>query len=94
MQHWHAVLPPGAILDVPYEALVDDPETWSRRMVEFAGLPWDEACLNFHETVRSVSTFSKWQVRQKINRRSVQRWRNYAQFVDPLRPLLPEKVVT
>jgi hypothetical protein len=92
MQHWHTVLPPGAILDVPYEALVDDPETWSRRMVEFAGLSWHEACLNFHETARSVSTFSKWQVRQKINRRSVQRWRNYAEFVGPLRRLSPEPV--
>lgn len=93
MRHWHAVLPPGAILDVPYEALVDDPESWSRRMVEFAGLPWDEACLNFHNTARSVSTFSKWQVRQKINRRSVQRWRNYAAFVGPLRRLSPEAVL-
>jgi tetratricopeptide (TPR) repeat protein len=84
MQHWHALLAPGAILDVPYEALVHDPETWSRRMVEFAGLPWDEACLNFHQTRRSVSTFSKWQVRQKITTASVERWRNYAPFVGPL----------
>jgi tetratricopeptide (TPR) repeat protein len=93
MDHWHAVLPSAAILDVPYEALVNEPETWSRRMVEFAGLPWHEACLNAHETVRSVSTFSKWQVRQKINRRSVQRWRNYAAFLGPLRRLSPEAAV-
>jgi tetratricopeptide (TPR) repeat protein len=89
MRHWHAVLPPDTILDVPYEALVDDAESWSRKMVEFVGLPWDDACLNFHETKRLVSTFSKWQVRQKINRRSVQRWRNYAEFVGPLRRLSP-----
>jgi len=93
MDHWQAVLPSDAILDVPYEALVDDPESWSRRMVEFAGLPWHEACLNAHETVRPVSTFSKWQVRQKINRRSVQRWRNYAAFLGPLRRLSPEAAV-
>lgn len=89
MRHWLAVLPSDTILEVPYEALVDDPEAWSRRMVEFAQLPWDGACLNFHETVRSVSTFSKWQVRQRINRRSVQRWRNYAAFVEPLQRLSP-----
>jgi tetratricopeptide (TPR) repeat protein len=84
MEHWRAILPADAVLDVPYEALVQDPETWSRKMVEFADLPWDEACLNFHQTRRSVSTFSKWQVRQKINTTSVERWRNYAAFVGPL----------
>jgi tetratricopeptide (TPR) repeat protein len=93
MRHWHAVLPSAAILEVPYEALVDDAEFWSRKMLEFVGLPWHEACLNFHETSRSVSTFSKWQVRQTINRRSVQRWRNYAAFVGPLRRLSPEAAV-
>jgi tetratricopeptide (TPR) repeat protein len=84
MRHWHAVLPEKAILEVPYEALVADPETWSRKMVEFVGLPWDEACLSFHQTSRSVSTFSKWQVRQKISTASVERWRNYAPHVGPL----------
>jgi tetratricopeptide (TPR) repeat protein len=87
MQHWRAILPPQSILEVPYEALVTEPEVWSRKMVEFAGMPWDAACLNFHRTSRRVSTFSKWQVRQKISRSSVERWRNYAQFVGPLMPL-------
>jgi tetratricopeptide (TPR) repeat protein len=84
MAHWRATLPPEIYLEVPYEALVDEPETWSRRMVEFIGLPWDPACLEFHRTRRSVSTFSKWQVRQKIGKTSVARWRNYEQFVGPL----------
>ena len=84
MRHWHGVLPSGAVLDVPYEALVADPEAWSRKMVEFVGLPWNEACLNFHKTSRSVTTFSKWQVRQKISTASVERWRNYAPFIGPL----------
>jgi tetratricopeptide (TPR) repeat protein len=88
MDHWRSVLPEDAVLDVPYEALTDDPETWSRRMVEFIGLPWDAACLDFHRTSRSVSTFSRWQVRQKISKASVQRWRNYARHVEPLLPLL------
>jgi len=88
MQHWRALLPPDAILEVPYEALIEDPEAWSRKMVEFIGLPWDAACLDFHRTERNVSTFSRWQVRQKISKASVERWRHYAQYVGPLMPLL------
>jgi tetratricopeptide (TPR) repeat protein len=84
MNHWRSVLPAGVLLDVPYEDLVDDQETWSRKIVEFVGLPWSPACLDFHRTIRRVSTFSKWQVRQKINRSSVERWRKYAKFVAPL----------
>jgi tetratricopeptide (TPR) repeat protein len=84
MNHWRSVLPEGAILDVPYESLVDDQELWSRRIVDFVGLPWSASCLEFHRTVRRVSTFSKWQVRQKISKSSVERWRHYAQFVEPL----------
>jgi Flp pilus assembly protein TadD len=89
MGHWLSVLPPATILEVPYEALVSDPETWSRRLVEFTGLPWDEACLESHRTRRTVRTFSRWQVRQKINTRSVERWRRYAAHVGPLLRLDP-----
>jgi hypothetical protein len=84
MSHWRSILPGDAILDVPYEGLVDDQELWSRKIIDFVGLPWSPACLEFHRTVRRVSTFSKWQVRQKINKSSVERWRNYAQFIEPL----------
>lgn len=88
MTHWRAVLPPEVFLDVPYEALVEDQEGWSRRIIEFIGLEWDERCLNFHETERKVGTASNWQVRQKIYKTSKERWRNYEQFVGPLLPLL------
>jgi tetratricopeptide (TPR) repeat protein len=84
MQHWRAALPAGALLDVPYESLIDGQETWTRRMLEFVDLPWDPACLDFHQTQRSVVTASKWQVRQKINRSSVARWRNYQDYIAPL----------
>jgi tetratricopeptide (TPR) repeat protein len=84
MGHWRSILPAYAILDVPYEALVADQEAWSRKMIEFVGLPWDAACMDFHRTHRRVSTFSKWQVRQKISSTSVERWRNYAPFIGPL----------
>jgi len=87
MQHWRALLPSDAMLEVPYEELVADQESWSRRMIEFIGLPWDPACLEFHRAGRTVLTASKWQVRQKINSSAVARWRNYAAHLGPLREL-------
>ena len=87
MAHWRAILPEESILDVPYEALVDEQETWSRKMLEFIGLPWDPSCMDFHRTNRRVATASKWQVRQKINKSSVERWRNYEKFLGPLKCL-------
>ena len=84
MKHWRSTLPKGAILDVPYEGLVNAPEAWSRKMLEYIGLPWNPRCLDFHETNRIVITASKWQVRQKITNSSVLRWRNYERFLGPL----------
>jgi tetratricopeptide (TPR) repeat protein len=88
MAHWRAVLPPEVFLDVPYEALVEDQEGWSRRIIEFIGLEWSDSCLNFHETERKVGTASNWQVRQKIYKSSKERWRNYEKHVGPLLELL------
>jgi hypothetical protein len=87
MAHWRAVLPPGFILDVPYEELVADPETWSRKMLDFVGLEWDARVLEFHTNKRQVTTASAWQVRQKIYTNSVARWRNYEKFIGPLKTL-------
>jgi tetratricopeptide (TPR) repeat protein len=87
MAHWRAVLPPGFILDVPYEALVADQETWTRKMLDFIGLEWDDRCLDFHKNTRQVVTASAWQVRQKIYKNSVARWRNYEKFIGPLKAL-------
>jgi hypothetical protein len=75
-------------LEVPYEGLIENQESWSRKMLEFVGLRWDPRCLEFSETQRVVATRSRWQVRQKIDPSSVERWRNYASFVGPLRALL------
>jgi tetratricopeptide (TPR) repeat protein len=85
--HWRAVLPPGFILDVPYEGLVADQETWSRKMLDFIGLEWDPRCLEFHTNKRRVTTASAWQVRQKVYQSSVARWRNYEKFIGPLKAL-------
>jgi tetratricopeptide (TPR) repeat protein len=86
--HWRAVLPATTLLEIPYEALIEDQEYWSRRMLEFIGMPWNPQCLDFHQTQRVIITASRWQVRQRINAESVGRWRNYEKYVAPLRPLL------
>ncbi len=88
MAHWRELLPEELILDLPYEGLVAEQEKWSRKMLEFIGLPWDPRCLEFERTHRTVITASKWQVRQKITASSVERWRNYQKFIGPLRTLL------
>jgi tetratricopeptide (TPR) repeat protein len=88
MRHWRAVLPANVMLDVPYEAMVLDLPAWSRRMLDFIALPWDERCLDFHRTARTVGTASRWQVRQKLTTSSVERWRNYERFVGPLKSLV------
>ena len=84
MRHWSAVLPPDVIMDLPYEALLEDQEGWSRKLIDFLGLDWDECCLDYQKTERRVATASKWQVRQKIYKTSVERWRNYEKFLGPL----------
>jgi tetratricopeptide (TPR) repeat protein len=88
MDHWRTALPASSLLEIPYEGLIEDQEHWSRRMVDFIGLPWDPKCLDFHQTERVVITLSKWQVRQKIHAASAGRWRNYEEFVGPLKHLM------
>jgi tetratricopeptide (TPR) repeat protein len=85
--HWRAALPRGTILDVPYEELVADQEGWSRRILDFVGLDWNDQVLEFHKTNRPVVTASFWQVRQKIYDNSVRRWRNYEKYIGPLADL-------
>jgi tetratricopeptide (TPR) repeat protein len=87
MDHWRSVLPAGTILDVPYSELVSDQEGWTRKILDFIGLAWNEQCLRFEQTERAVATASYWQVRQKIYNTSVARWRNYEKFIGPLRTL-------
>ncbi len=89
--HWRAALPATILLEIPYEALIADQEAWTRRMLDFIGLPWDSRCLDFHLTNRVVITTSKWQVRQKIHAASAGRWRNYQKFVAPLLRLIEPK---
>lgn len=84
MKHWEQVIE-LPILKVPYEQLVNDQEGWSRRMIEFTGLDWDEQCLRFFENRRLVATPSYDQVRQPLFTHSVERWRRYERHLEPLK---------
>ncbi len=78
--HWRAVLP-LAHMTLRYEDLLADPESQSRRLIEFLGLDWEPACLDFHRTQRPVRTASWHQVRQPLYRDALGRWRHYASFL-------------
>lgn len=95
VEHFHGVLP-GFVLDVQYESVVGDFETQVRRILDYCGLPFEEACLRFHETTRAVKTASSEQVRQPIYASSVNLWKRYeshlgelAEILQPLLDTLP-----
>ncbi|MFZ2302848.1 MAG: tetratricopeptide repeat protein [Gallionella sp.] len=90
MEHWRKVLPEGAFLDVRYEDMVSDQEAQSRRIIEYCGLEWDDACLDFHRNTRAVNTASMTQVRQPMYKSSVERWRPYEKHLKPLFDALGE----
>ena len=76
------------MLEVPYEALVADQEPWSRRIIEFCGLDWDESCLRYYERANAAHTLSYDQVRRPIYTSSVGRARHFERHLDPLRESL------
>jgi tetratricopeptide (TPR) repeat protein len=84
MGHWCQVLPADRLIDVDYEAVVEDLDGQAHRLLEWLGLPWDGACLRFHETERVVRTASLVQVRKPIYRSSMGRWRKYTDHLQPL----------
>lgn len=87
MRHWDEVLP-GRVLRIRYEDVVDDLEGSVRRLLAHCGLPFDPACLTFHETRRSVRTPSSEQVRQPIGRAGLAQWRHYEPWLAPLQRAL------
>jgi tetratricopeptide (TPR) repeat protein len=84
MAHWREMLPSETFLEIDYEALVAEPERETRRVLDFIGLPWHEACLRFFETTRRVGTASFAQVRQPIYRSSIGRSRSVSPHLRPL----------
>jgi len=83
MDHWHEVMP-GKVLDVQYEDVVADLEGQVRRILDYCELDWEESCLRFHETSRSVKSASSEQVRQPIYTSAVHTWRHYEAHLGPL----------
>ena len=87
MSHWHAVLP-GRILDVAYEEVVTALEPTTRRMLDYAGLPFEPGCLEFQRNPAPVKTTSSVQVRQPLYDSSLELWRHHAVELQPLRERL------
>ena len=87
MRHWDRVLP-GRVLRVQHEDLVDDLEGNVRRLLDYCGLTFEPACIEFHKTERSVRTASSEQVRQPIYREGLDQWRHYEPWLGPLRTAL------
>ena len=83
MNHWDHILP-NKILRVNNEDVIDDLEGQVRRILSFLELPFEEACISFHKTERSVRTASSEQVRQPINKKGMGRWKPYAKHLKPL----------
>ncbi|MBT3305177.1 MAG: tetratricopeptide repeat protein, partial [Alphaproteobacteria bacterium] len=89
MDHWKNVLS-LPILDVQYEDMVDATEDVSRRILDFIGLSWDDACLDFHASGRAVQTASSWQVRKPVYSTAVGRAKGYDAFLGPLKEALKD----
>ena len=87
MRHWEEVLP-GRILRVQHEDVVGDLEGNVRRVLDYCGLEFEPACLEFHKTERSVRTASSEQVRQPIFKESLDQWRHFEPWLEPLKSAL------
>ena len=83
MDHWDRVLP-NKVLKVNNEDIIEDLEGQVRRMLEFLELPYEEECISFYETDRSVRTASSEQVRRPINKDGMERWKPYSKHLKPL----------
>jgi hypothetical protein len=91
MDHWDAVLP-GKVLRLQYEQLIRDPEAQIRRLLSHCSLPFETACLSFHETRRPVRTASAEQVRQPLYTSGVGYWRHFEAYLEPLKHALGDSL--
>lgn len=87
MDHWDSVLP-GAVLRVQHEDVVADLDGQVRRILEYCHLPFEQACIDYHQTERNVRTPSSEQVRQPIFTSGLDQWRNFEPYLDPLKEAL------
>ena len=87
MNHWDSVLP-NKVLRVNNEDVINDLDGQVRRILEYIEVPFEESCISFHETERSVRTASSEQVRQPINKKGMGRWKPYAKNLKPFTNIL------
>jgi len=87
MNHFDAV-DPGGVHHVINERLIEDTEGEVRRILEYVGVPFDPACLDFHKTKRAVHSASSEQVRRPINRDGVDSWRPFEPWLGPMKQAL------
>jgi len=92
MDHWDKALP-NKILRVNNEDVIEDLDGQVRRILDYLELPFEEQCISFHETDRSVRTASSEQVRQPINKKGMDRWKPYAKNLKPLLDNLDSKLL-
>ena len=83
MDHWHKLFP-GEILDLKYENLINNQKDETESLLKYCGLEWEEQCLKFYETERSINTASSEQVRQPIYKGAMNAWKNYESHITPL----------
>ena len=93
MAHWDTVLP-GFVLRVHHEEVVDNLEHQVRRILDFCELPFEDACLNFHQTERTIRTPSAEQVRQPIYRSGLDQWRHFEHHLEPLKSALGDEILS
>ena len=89
MAHWHRTMP-GRIFELDYESMVDAQEASTRDLLQFCGLPWDDACLHFEDSPSAATTASSLQVREPMHRGALGRWRHFEADIEPLLALLAE----
>ena len=83
MTFWESIFPENRIFHIQYKDLVSNPEMKIREVLDYCGLNWEPACLEFYKTVKVVNTASVFQVRQPLNKQSLQRWTRYGTNVEP-----------
>ena len=83
MKHWQGLYPEH-IYKLSYEALTENQELETRKLLEHCQLEWQDQCLDFHKTKRSVATASAVQVREPIYKHSVAKWQHYQEYLKPL----------
>lgn len=90
MAYWRGALPANRLLELDYEDLIARPTDLIPTIIEFLGLPWEDACLHHDKNASAINTPSRWQARQPIYRTSVERWRKYEPWLGEFAQLMDE----